>query len=82
MLEDFNFSFHGVLLDPLIEDSYGPLINYDSYFTFDGTSPFLVSPSSDIFNGGYQLTISSNTTFLFTCNFRVERLKHLYPFLF
>ncbi len=28
----------------------------------------------------YLLTISSNTTFLFTCNFRMEGLKHLYPF--
>ncbi len=72
MFEDLNFHFHGVLLDPLIEDSCGPLINCDSCSTFDGTSPVLASPSSAIFNGGYQLTISSNTTSLFTCNFRVE----------
>jgi hypothetical protein len=69
-----------VLLDPLIEDSCGPLINCDFCSTFDGTSPFLAYPSSVIFSGGYQLTISSNTTSLFTCNFRVERLKHLYFF--
>ncbi len=41
------------LLDPLIEDSCGPLINYDSCSTFDETSPFLASPSSTIFNGEY-----------------------------
>ncbi len=82
MFEDLNLPFHGVLLDPLIEDSCGPLINYDSCSTFDGTSPLLASPSSDIFSGGYQLTISSNTTFLLTCNFRVEGLKRLYPFCF
>ncbi len=33
MFEDLNIPFHGVLLDPLIEDSYGPLINYDSCST-------------------------------------------------
>ncbi len=80
MFDDFNLPFHGVLLDPLIKDSCGPLIKCDSYSTFDGTSPFLASPSSAIFSGGYQLTISSNTTSLLTCNFRVEGLKHLYPF--
>ncbi len=80
MFENLNLPFHGVLLDPLIEDYYGPLINYDSCSTFDGTSPFLAFPSSTIFNGGYQLTISSNTTSLFTCNFRMEGLKHLYHF--
>jgi hypothetical protein len=42
---------------------------------------FLASPSFAIFNGEYQLTISSNTTFLFTCNFRVEGLKHLIFFV-
>ncbi len=51
MFEDLNLPFHGVLLDPLIEDSYGPLINYDSCSTFDETSPFLASPSFVIFNG-------------------------------
>ncbi len=80
MFEDFNLPFHGVLLDPLIEDSCDPLINCDSCSTFDGTSPFLASPFSTIFIGGYQLTISLNTTSLLTCNFRMERLKHLYPF--
>ncbi len=80
MFEDLNFAFHGVLLDPLIEDSCGALINYDSCFTFDETSPFLAFPSFATFNGEYQLTISSNTTSLFACNFRVEGLKHLYPF--
>ncbi len=69
MFEDFNLPFHGVLLYPLFEDSCGPLINYDSYSTFHETSPFLTSPSSAIFSGEYQLTISSNTTSLFTCNF-------------
>ncbi len=69
MFEDLNLPFHGVLLDPLIENSCGPLINCDSYSTFDETSPFLASPSFVIFNGEYQLTISSNTTFLLTCNF-------------
>jgi hypothetical protein len=53
MFEDLNFPFHGMILDPLIEDSCGPLINYDSYSTFDGTSPFLTFPSSTIFSGGY-----------------------------
>ncbi len=65
---------------PLIEDSCGPLVNYDSCSTFDETSPFLTFPSSAIFIGEYQLIISSNTTFLFTFNFGVEGLKHLYPF--
>jgi hypothetical protein len=53
MFEDLNLPFDGVLLDPLIEDSYGPLINCDSYSTFDETSPFLASPSSVIFSGEY-----------------------------
>jgi len=53
MFEDLNILFHGVLLDPLIEDSCGPLINYDSCSTFDETSPFLASPSSVTFNGEY-----------------------------
>ncbi len=82
MLEDFNLPFHGVLLDPVIEDSCGPLTNCDSRSTFDETSPFIASPSSAIFGGEYQLTISSNTTSLLTCNFRVEGLKHLYPFCY
>ncbi len=80
MFEDFNLPFYGVLLDPLIENSCGPLINCDSYSTFDETSPFLAFPSFAIFSGAYQLTISSNITSLVTCNFRVEGLKHLYPF--
>jgi hypothetical protein len=80
MFENFNIPFHGMLLDPVIEDSCGPLINYDSSSTFDETTPFLSSPSYVIFSGEYQLPISSNTTFLLTCNFRVEELKHLYPF--
>ncbi len=83
MFEDLNIPFHGVLLDPLIEDSCGPLINYDSYFTFDETSPFLASPSSATFDSGeYQLAISSNTTFLFTCNFASGRIKTFISFLF
>ncbi len=82
MFKDFNPPFHGMLLDPLIENFCGPLINCDSYSTFDETSPFLTSPSYVIFSGEYQLTISSNTTFPFTCNFRMEGLKHLYPFCF
>ncbi len=44
-------------MDPVIEDSYGPLINCDSYSTFDETSPFLASPSFATFNGEYQLTL-------------------------
>ncbi len=80
MFEDLNILFHGVLLDPLIEDSCGSLINCDSYSTFDETSQFLASPSSSTLSGEYQLTISSNTTSLLTCNFRMEGLKHLYPF--
>ncbi len=80
MLENFNVFFHGMLLDPLIEDSCGPLINCDFHSTFD-KSLFLASPSFAIFSGEYQLTISSNTTFLFTCNFRVEGLKHLIFFV-
>ncbi len=80
MFEDLNLPFHGMLLDPLIEDFCGPLINYDFYSTFDETSPFLASPSSTTFSGEYQLTISSNTTSLLTYNFRMEGLKHLYIF--
>jgi hypothetical protein len=53
MFEDFNLPFLGVLLDPLIKDSYGPLINYDSCSTFDETSPFLTSPFFATFNGEY-----------------------------
>jgi hypothetical protein len=53
MFEDLNPPFHGVLLDPLIEDSCGPLINCDPFSTFDETSPFLAFPSSTIFNGEY-----------------------------
>jgi len=82
MFEDLNLPFHGMLLDPLIEDYCGPLINCDSCSTFDETSPFLASPASVTFSGEYQLTISSNTTSLLTCNFRVKGLKHLYPFCF
>ncbi len=82
MFENLNHPFHGVLLDPLIEDSCGPLINCDSYSTFDETSPFIASPSFATFNGEYQRTISSNITFLLTCNFRVEGLEHLYLFCF
>jgi hypothetical protein len=69
MFEDLNIPFHGVLLDPLIEDSCGPLINRDYCSTFYETSPFLASPSYVIFSGEYQLTISSNTTSLLTGNF-------------
>jgi len=36
-VENLNFLFHGMLLDPLIEDSCGPLINCDSCSTFDET---------------------------------------------
>ncbi len=82
MFEDLNLPFHGMLLDPLIENSCGPLINCDSYSTFDETSPFLASPSFATFSGEYQLTISSNITSLLTCNFQVEGLKHLYPLCF
>jgi hypothetical protein len=53
MFEDLNLPFHGMLLDPLIEDSFAPLINYDSYSTFDETSPFLASPSFATFSGEY-----------------------------
>ncbi len=80
MFEDFNLPFHGVLLDPLIEDSCGPLINCDYCSTFDETSLFIASPSFAIFSGEYQLTISSNTTSLLTCKFQVGGLKNLYPF--
>ncbi len=69
MFEDLNLPFHGVLLNPLIEDPCGPLINYDFCSTFDDTSPFLTSPCFAIFSGEYQLTISSKTTSLLTCNF-------------
>ncbi len=71
-----------MLLYPLIEDFCGPLINCDSCSTFDEKSPFLASPFFVILNGEYQLTIPSNTTSLFTCNFQVEGLKHLYLFYF
>ncbi len=80
IFEDLNLPFHGVLLDPLIEYSCGPLINYDYCSTFDETSPFLASSSFAISTNEYQLTTSSNTTSLLTCNFRVEGLKHLYHF--
>jgi len=80
MFEDLNIPFHGVLLDALIEDSCGSLINCDSCSTFDETSPFLASPYSTTFSGQYQLTISLNTTSLLTCNFQVEGLKNLYRF--
>jgi len=53
MFEDLNLPFHGVLLDSLIEDSYGPLINYDSCSTFDETSSILTSPSFATFSGEY-----------------------------
>jgi len=53
MFEDLNIFFHGMLLDPLIEDSCGPLINCDSYSTFDEKSPFLAFPFFVIFNGEY-----------------------------
>jgi len=49
MLEDFNFPFHGVLLNPLIKYSCGPLIKCDFCSTFDEASPFLVFPSSNTF---------------------------------
>ncbi len=58
MFENLNLPFHGVLLDPLIENSCGPLINYDFSSTFDETSPFLASPSIVIFISEYQLAIS------------------------
>jgi hypothetical protein len=64
MFENFNILSYGVLLDPLIEDFCGSLINCDSCSTFYETSPFLASPSFVIFIGEYQLTISSNTTSL------------------
>jgi hypothetical protein len=73
MFEELNFSFRGMLLDPLIKGFCGPLINYDFCSTFDETSPFLASPFSNIFSGDYQLvSISSNTTSLFICNFQVK----------
>jgi hypothetical protein len=59
MFEDLNLHFHGVLLDSLIEDYCGPLINCDSCSTFDETSPFLASPSFATFSGEYQLTIGN-----------------------
>ncbi len=82
MFQNLNLPFHGVLLDPLIEDSCGPLINCDFYSTFDETSPFLAFPSSATFNGEYQFIISSSITSLFTCNFWVEGSNHLYFFCF
>jgi hypothetical protein len=48
------FFFHGVLLDPIIENSCGPLINCNFCSTFDETTPFITSPSSTIFYGEYQ----------------------------
>jgi hypothetical protein len=51
MFQNLNLPFHGVLLDVLIENSCGPLINYDFCSTFDETSPFLASPFSSIFIG-------------------------------
>jgi hypothetical protein len=58
MFEDLNIIFHGVPLDPLIENFCGPLINCYSFSTFDETSPFVASPSSTIFSGEYQVIIS------------------------
>ncbi len=49
MFENLNIPFHGVLSNPLIEDSCGPLINCDYSSTFDETSPFLASPSFVVF---------------------------------
>jgi len=80
MLKDLNLPFHGVVLGPLMEDYHGPLINCDSSFAFDETSPFLASSFSTTFTSEYQLLVSSKTTFLFTGNFWVQRLKHLFPF--
>jgi hypothetical protein len=53
MFEDLNIPFHGMLLDPLIKDSCGPLINYDFCSTFDETSPFFTSPYFAIVSGEY-----------------------------
>ncbi len=53
MFVDLNILFHGMLLDPLIENSCDPLINYDYCSTFDETSPFLASPSFVILSGEY-----------------------------
>jgi hypothetical protein len=69
MLKDLNLPLHGVVLDPLMEDYHGPLINCDSSFAFDETSPFPASSFSTTFTIEYQLFISSKTTFLFPSNF-------------
>jgi hypothetical protein len=53
MFEDLNLPFHGMLLDPLIEECCGSLINCDSYSKFYETSPFLAFSSSAIFIGEY-----------------------------
>ncbi len=82
MFEDFNLPFHGMLLDPLIENSYGPLINCDSYSTFDETSPFLTSPCSGIFSGEYQLTISSNINISTHLQLSSGRVEACISFLF
>ncbi len=82
MFEDLNLPFHRVLLDPLIEDSYDPLINYDYCSTFDETSPFLAFPSFATFIGEYQLTISSNTTSLFHLQLSNGRIEASISFLF
>jgi hypothetical protein len=66
MFEDFNLLFHGMLLDPLIEESCGPLINCDYCSTFDEKSSFLAFPYFVIFIGECQLAISLNITFLLT----------------
>ncbi len=82
MLKNLNLPLHGILLDSPLEKSYDPLINCDSYFTFDDTSPFLAFSSFATFINEYQLTISLKTTSLFTYNFQMEGLKHMYPICF
>ncbi len=82
MFENLNIPLHGVLLDSLMEKSYDPFINYDSYSTFDDTSPFLAFSFFATFINEYQLTISLKTTSLLTYNFQMEGLKQMYPICF
>jgi hypothetical protein len=81
MFENFNLPFHGMLLNPLIKDYCDPLINCDSYSTFDETSPFLAFPSYIIFICEYQLTISSNITSLLIA-LKFKKCWNIFSFVF
>jgi hypothetical protein len=53
MFGDFNILFHGILLDPLMNDFCGSLINCDKCSTFDETYQFLAFTSFATFTSEY-----------------------------